>query len=253
MKHLTYLLFVAFSLPGWAEQSTIEVDSFNAVTYTVPYSVTFVPADEPYVRLDGDEDLFDRLEIEVDGSELSIRRDEPVLKLWRFNADNGDLSITIGYPELERIRLSGSGDGFAEQIENEHFTIDVDGSANMAVAELISDSIDLDVAGSGGVTLDEVDAEVIISRISGSGDISVQGTTVVQEITVTGSGDYSADQLRAVDTRADVIGSGDIRLWAEGTLHATVTGSGDIRYFGDPEVEERILGSGDITRVRSAP
>ena len=64
---------------------------------------------------------------------------------------------------------------------------------------------------------------------------------------VFGSGDVDFRKVEAVEGDVSVTGSGDITVYATGSLNASIRGSGDIVYYGDPQdVDRQVWGSGDV-------
>ena len=239
-------------LPGLAvaAEETRELDDFDTVHFVLPYEVEFVQSDEPYLTLEGDEDAIADVKTRMKGGTLKIYKDNGS---W-FNWGNGEpVVITVGYTELEGINMAGSGDGYAEVLDNAELELKITGSANLEVDEVQADNVQISIAGSGNVQLNEVDVDTLTARIAGSGDIRLEGRAVTQKVSIAGSGDFRAQELRTQETDASIRGSGDIRVWAETQLAIDITGSGDLRYYGTPSVTERIVGSGDIVRMGDAP
>ena len=245
------LATIGLSANAHADTKTIEVDDFTQVSYAVAFDVEFVIADEPFVKFEGDEDIYEDLKVRVHRDTLSIREDEGWFG-WG-GRDHDDVIVTIGYVELESIKMSGSGDGFAEQIDADQFAIKIAGSSKLEVDHLIANDLTISIAGSGDVALNDIDVDSVSSKIAGSGDVHLGGTTNSQEISIAGSGDHQASELRAKETDASIRGSGDIELWSESQLSVSIMGSGDVEYYGDPELQQSIMGSGSLERVGSAP
>ncbi len=244
------VLFTAFfgTMAVNAATERRDVDDFSAIAYALPFSVEFVVSDEPYVMLEGDADTIDEIITEVRGDTLRVRKEDS----W-FDWSDEEVIVTIGYTEVERIAMAGSGDGFAKSLEADELEIVISGSANLNADSVIVDELDIVVSGAGDVEIGNVEADEISSQIAGSGSIDLTGRSVSQEISIAGSGDLRAADLRTQETIAKVAGSGDVEVWSEAQLTATVMGSGDIEYYGNPSVNERVMGSGEITRVGDSP
>lgn len=201
------LAMLAFALPAFAATETIELDEFTEVTFTLPFEVEFVNADEHYITLEGDADSIEEIRTRVKGDNLKVYKDNA----W-FDWNNDNIVVTIGYQTLDAMTLAGSGDGFAELLEADEFTLRITGSSNMEIESMKVDEPEISIAGSGNVEVHELDADKVNSKIAGSGDI---------------------------------------RVWAEANLAASIVGSGDLKYYGEPNVKERIFGSGSIVHLGS--
>lgn len=233
---------------AWGAEETRELDAFTGVTFTLPYEVEFVAADEPYITLIGDQDVIDEIETRVKGKTLRVSQE----KSW-MNWTSGEVVITIGYVELDGITMAGSGDGFAEILEAEDFNLRITGSANMDIQTLTADTLKASIAGSGDIQIEEVDADSAEIKIAGSGDIQMAGRVNEQKVSIAGSGDHDASELRSQETTVSIRGSGDIVVWAEARLAASLAGSGDIGYYGNPDISKSIMGSGSLTHLGKNP
>lgn len=117
------------------------------------------------------------------------------------------LQVAIEMPECEGIKLSGSG-------------------------RVMS-------SGFSGGSLDLL--------ISGSGELAAEGKVDRLAARVSGSGVVDALELVAGEARADITGSGEVRVQTNGVLRASISGSGGISYRGEPKsLEKSITGSGTI-------
>lgn len=251
LKLMAYSAALFCAMPAsHAAEDDRDLEPFEAVNFSLPYSVEFVAADRHYIEFDGDEDVIDDIKTRIKGDTLKVYKDSGG---W-FNWSEGNVVVTIGYVDLNSINLSGSGDGFAELIETADLTLRITGSANMEMEAVVADTVSISIAGSGNVEIHQLDADQVTSKIAGSGDIELSGRAVEQEISIAGSGDLEAAELRTQETTAKVRGSGDIRVWAASRLGASVMGSGDVYYYGDPQsVKESVHGSGDVVHLGAAP
>ena len=123
------------------------------------------------------------------------------------------------------------------------------GSGNMVTENaLTGQTLAILLSGSGDIEINEANYNSIKADVTGSGDIKVGGVTESGDLRVSGSGDIDASNLKSKQTKADIIGSGNIDCSAETALEAAVLGSGDIHYSGNPTVKSRVTGSGDIVK-----
>ena len=235
-----------------AETEKYDTDEFTDITYSLPYEVEFIAGDEHYVILEGDSEAIENVKVKVNGDTLKLRRDDKSWFDWSHD-DSDAIFVTIGYKSIDAIKISGSGDGFAESIESDDFKLAIAGSAHMEIEQLEANDLVISIAGSGDAFIHKIDVDQVESSISGSGNIKLGGQTNGQDITIAGSGDYEATGLRANETDATIRGSGDIEVWSIASLTASVMGSGDIEYYGDPDVNERIRGSGSLERRGEEP
>ena len=202
------------------------VRPFTSISNTVPFDVIYEQSDVQSVVVEGDEEYFDRLHTDVVKGTLEI-----TMERGRYR--NVRLRVKISSPEIESIRLAGSGD-------------------MTCISDIKTDGdFSLRVAGSGNITTQDISCAAFSSAVSGSGDINIgdiDGTEM--EIKVAGSGDFKAAGATATELSVSVAGSGDIRIGlvdVENMLSANVAGSGDININGKAgKAKARVAGSGDI-------
>jgi len=242
------LLSLAAAGPLIAETERRAMDDFDAVAYALPFEVEFVVADEHFVELAGDADTIGEISTRVEGGTLKVYKENS----W-FDWSDDEIVLTIGYAQLSAIRMAGSGNGFARDVDAGDLELKVSGSADLEIDGVRANRLSVAISGSGSVSLNDVEADAIDSRISGSGDIDLSGRVISQAISISGSGDHRATALRTQDTTAQVRGSGDVGVWAEARLSASVVGSGDIEYYGNPSISESIVGSGELVRLGDSP
>lgn len=211
---------------GELETITRNVGDYDEISVAGFFDVTLVAGNEGELTIEGESNLLEYIETEVDGDRLTIKvKNKQNLKTsW-----GKDIKIRVPFRDLNQVSLSGSG---------EIMSTDVIKANNFRVS----------VSGSGDINL-VVEASSTESRVTGSGDLVLRGSTRDHETSVTGSGDLEAGRFKADNVDAKVTGSGDIRVSCEKSIRARVTGSGDIEYVGNPTKQDtKVSGSGDISR-----
>jgi hypothetical protein len=172
------------------------------------------------VRITGQENIIDNLNLDVTGEVWQIANKRPV---WQSET----LKIYLKVETIRLIKIAGSG-----EIEFlNHFS------------EM--EDLEIRISGSGKVKLD-MDAGDIDARISGSGDLIMKGSARFIDIDITGSGSVRAYDMNTRKADVRISGSGGMQLSVEDRLDARITGSGSISYQGDPRVHSSITGSGSV-------
>ena len=106
----------------------------------------------------------------------------------------------------------------------------------------------LRLSGSGVVDAQDVDVPDLTVTLAGSGLMTASGTVGGLDVVLSGSGSARLEHLLAHDANALVSGSGAIFVSASHELDATVTGSGSIVYSGSPRLTEHLSGTGAVVR-----
>ncbi len=198
-----------------------ELEEFEKFDLCISANVELIQGDEQKVIVEGPLDAVNEIKRNVSNGEWRIDFEE----CMRGNALN-DLKIFITLPEIEAVKITGSGDVKAE-------------------TAIEADQLDLEITGSGNIDM-EVVANEIDAKVSGSGDYELWGTTDDIYFKVSGSGKLKGFDLEAKTAAVRISGSGDARLTALEELDVNISGSGDIYYRGYPAMSIDISGSGDI-------
>ena len=208
---------------GVAGTRTVEVPGAEAVRLSVPGTLTVTPGAAP-LRIEGDDNLVERLVVEVRGTVLDVRA--PGGESFR---PDRPLRMTVGIASLRGIEIAGSGSVEARGVRSGDLDVSIGGSGDARVSDLEVGSVSVDIGGSGGVVLD--------------------GRADRLSVNVAGSGDVDAERLMVSDAEVSIAGSGDVTVYSTDRLDASIMGSGDVRYDGSPEVTRSVMGSGDVEPI----
>jgi hypothetical protein len=210
---------------------------------------------------------FGDLSIQVgDKEELRIEAEHNLMRYIETDLRNGTLVIKtrngvslrnrrpvryfLTVKELESIKISGSGDVEAADLEARRFDATTNGSGDLKMGDLDTDTLQVRLSGSGDMAMYDLRAEALEVEITGSGVLDIAGGQVErQAVTVTGSGDYRARGLESAEAEVRLTGSGAATMRVEDDLKVTITGSGDLHYVGDPRVDSKATGSGDVRQA----
>jgi len=106
----------------------------------------------------------------------------------------------------------------------------------------------LKLAGTGNITATEVDSPSLTVDLPGDGNIEASGTAAKLELMLGGAGTARLRGLIARDATASLSGDGTIMVTATRSLTANLSGTGTILYDGDPSKLTRLVsGSGTIS------
>jgi hypothetical protein len=209
---------------GTAGTRTERAAGIHHLGLAAPGTLTIEVGRESDLRIEGDDNIVDRLIVERHGDELEIRTPN------RTNLrPNRPLRYRIGVASLDGVDLAGSGRIEAAGVNADAFSVDVAGSGEVVIGGLRASSVDLDIAGSGTATLD--------------------GRADAVSVDIAGSGTADVGELDARTANVSVAGSGDTTLRVSDRLDVDIMGSGDVSYYGDPTVHRSVMGSGHIARA----
>lgn len=202
---------------------TRETGEFNSVDLKIPADVIIYRDDMPSLLIEADRNLMPYLAADMAGKTLHLQSRKNIRQ------SSNRITIYIGMPSVNRLRISGSGSIIAEDI-------------------LEADELELGIYGSGSITT-SVNAALLRSEINGSGSLTIDGTAPVHKIEIKGSGKVKARKLDNDICEIKVMGSGNSYVSVGSALDAEIAGSGDIYVSGSPRIIARINGTGRIIEL----
>ncbi|WP_417360454.1 head GIN domain-containing protein [Galbibacter sp.] len=207
-------------------QENRNTTSYDHIELQGFFEVQLVSGTEGSITITGEENLIPHIITEVNGNHLVIKTERG------YNlqpSKRTGILVLVPFESLNQVSLSGSGDISSQNV-------------------IKSTAFKTKLTGSGDIRL-SLDVEIAETTLTGSGDIELQGSAQKVVHQLTGSGDIEAFDLKAVDSQADITGSGDIDLYCSGSLKVRISGSGDVTYIGNPSQEDsKISGSGDVSK-----
>lgn len=235
MKRITLSLFAATAIllsscvkdrisgEGPVVTQTRSVANYSGIDLRVSADVLFQQDPNYKVEVSAQQNIQDVLKVyELDGK-LVIRFDDDV-RVRRHDP----IQIKVWGPSLDKLRISGSGSiSTGGAINTGNMEMDISGSGNITVSDLVTGFLDADISGSGNIKVTAGSATEEKLKISGSGNIDVGGVTATKATTTTS-------------------GSGDTRVNASQTLNVTISGSGSVFYKNNPLIQTHISGSGKV-------
>ncbi|RPI02168.1 MAG: DUF2807 domain-containing protein [Ignavibacteriae bacterium] len=187
---------------GSIKTETRDVASFEAVECDGAYDVQIDCQAKQSVTIETDENLQPQVKTEVHGRTLRIYTKGILLP-------TSQIHVKISVPNINEFISSGSSHGEINNLNNDEFKID----------------------------------------INGSGKMHLDGKSGTVGITVSGSSRIDAESLVSENSNIHINGSGHINVYATNSIDVQINGSGTVRYKGEPKsVNQQINGSGRITR-----
>lgn len=197
--------------------------NFSGIDLRMNANVVYKQAPEYKVEVSAQDNIQGRLITEVENGKLVIKLKNDV-RLRRHEP----ITITVQTPELTRLRVSGSGNIKSRGLINaDDLEVDISGSGDIELADLVTGYLDVDISGSGNFKIISGMAPDELLRISGSGDIDVANVLAKNVISTTS-------------------GSGTTRVNVSDQLRVTISGSGDVYYKGQPSISTSTSGSGKV-------
>lgn len=197
---------------------------FSEVNSSGNFIVHVSPGDFYEVVVNAESNLLPYIETDIRNGRLNIN----VAGIHNLR-NTRPMEVFIVTPNLDAVRMSGSGEITTGYFDTERFEAVISGSGFIETA---------------------VDARSAKLVISGSGYIDIFGNVRNAEMTISGSGKIFAYDLALLDCNATISGSGDMYVNTTRNLDVRISGSGNLFYIGNPIITSTVSGSGKIIRDR---
>ena len=213
--------------PGPMVSRNYQVGNFTEVEVAGPFDVNIHTGANPGVSARGNQQLIDRLEVEVRGNRLVIRPKRDRRWFGGWNSVNGKGTISVNVPMIQAATLAGAGDLNVDNVRGERFEGQIAGSGDLKLGTVEVGSLKLGIAGSGTASADSGKAREAEYDIAGSGDVDAQTVQVENlKISIAGAGGIKAHASRAADV--DIMGSGNVNVTGGAKCSVSKAGSGSV-------------------------
>jgi len=225
-----------------------DVAPFNSLSSSLPCNVYYVQGDKQEVRVESTQEYAGKVMTEVESGTLK-------LKLEEGRYPKLILRVVVTSPDIESIAVRGSGNLIHEgTLHASHdLSLKVSGSGDIQAGDIDSQVFEAKVSGSGNLRIASLACAGFTGHVSGSGSErigSIASTGI--DVSVGGSGSITIDTAKVDgDVNARISGSGRIRLedvTVDGDMDLSSTGSGNMTVNGScHEVAASTSGAGSIS------
>jgi hypothetical protein len=215
--------------------------NFHSINMNSSLDVQLTQGNSQSVVAEGNANIIERIKTNVKNGMWSI-------ELMNGNYSFKKLTIYITIPNLEQVKINGSGDVEASRFEVDDLDIHIGGSGDVVfkTGVDIENDLNIHINGSGDVAMKDVNVKSTTCTVSGSGDIHLSGYTDAAQYRISGTGDVDAMSFKSEEVNVNINGSGDVKVHVNRSLDINVNGSGDVYYRGNANVKSKMNGSGDI-------
>jgi len=271
MKKLAVIALLLVSGIAFAQtKETRNVGSFTKLSFRFPGKLILKQGSTQSVVLEGDKEVLEKIETEVENGKLSIGREDK-FRFFDWGWDTHDrITAYVTMTNIEYIGVAGSGDLIGEgKFSTGDVDLRVSGSGSLQIEVDAKGKLNADVSGSGDVGVKgncqnfdssisgsgKVNAQVSVAgkadvSISGSGKLTASGTANEIKARISGSGKVLAANLEVSKCNVHISGSGDVEINVKDALDASISGSGSVTYKGNPsQLNSHSSGSGKVRKM----
>ena len=225
MKKVLFLMMSVFALTSckidlknWDNTNLIE-ESDNVVTKEYKLK----PFDEVHMRCVGAVEL---IQDEKKSGTIELTAPENYIELYKFENNGNELEIN-----------------FAKQHINIH-------TRNVKIKVYTDNLLALKNSGASSIRMDSLDTDRIEIINSGVGSIAISGLADNVTLQNSGVGSINAENLKALNVKANVSGVGSITCYASEKIEGKVSGVGSLKYAGNPKHKDnKRTGVGSISEM----
>lgn len=200
--------------------------NFTGIDMRISGNVYFKTDSLYKIDVTAQENLLNEIETNIVGNNLVIKFRDGV----RVRSHD-EITVSVSAPELSSIRLSGSGNISTDETKyTRNFFIDLSGSGNVIMQQLVTDFIDAKLSGSGNITV-------------------LNGNAREEKLKISGSGNMDLLNVASESAQTSTSGSGSVKLNVAEHLDVSISGSGSVLYKGDPAVTAKVSGSGKVIKL----
>lgn len=231
----------AASSAEFSEKRSIDAGVVNVVI-SGPIDLNLRQSSTPELLVKGGAKLVEHVTTRIEGNTLYVGTRGIFISIGSRQSTR----VELGLPNLEKLKMEGSGDGAVKGFRGNRIELSMHGSG-----DLIFDGDYVQVQsssnGSGDLVLRIGNADRVELSSQGSGETVAKGQTKVLNARLTGSGDLDASMLRATQANVTSMGSSDTKVFASQDIKLKLMGSGDVVVFGKPAARDvQRMGSGEV-------
>jgi hypothetical protein len=216
---------------GIIKEKEIRRFDFDAIDTRNAIDVVISKLEDIPVKVTGDENLIDYVEVTVVNGVLKVRQKEGI----NYSSKTGLKVIIPNNGKIKSIMASGSADIIAESVlTGENLSVTCSGSSDFKGNIKVQDAT-LKFNGSSDFkgSLEANNAEI---NCSGSSDCHISGFAENCKISMSGSSDFKGVDFKTNKAVCNSAGSSDIHITCNEELEAKASGSSDIYYYGNAKL-----------------
>lgn len=212
-----------------AESMTYDLHGFDEIALSsgVDAEITIGP-DFSVVAEARNDDVLDKLVVEVHGHTLYVDRRESVMSFLFGSHDNVRLNITL--PDLNELGANAGVNAYVTGDYGDVFIADASSGAD--------------------IELDNVSSRNVELSASSGANIEATGSCVELDVSVSSGADVDAGALECEIVEASSSSGSQANVFASESIDASASSGGDVNIWGDPQQIELSESSGGDTRIR---
>jgi hypothetical protein len=207
---------------GNVVSETRTITNFDQITVGGAFDLFVTIGDRYHVEVVADDNLMERIQIEVIGKTLRIGT-TPGTNLRRYT----DLEVHVTLPVIRELKTSGAATAvFTNAVRQNGLTLSSSGASDIRLS---------------------VEADELYVSTSGSSDVHISGFAAFVEVSASGASDFRGQDFECAVASVRLSGSSDMSAVITQKVSGSLSGSSDLRILGgNPEIDVRTSGSSGV-------
>jgi hypothetical protein len=188
---------------------SFDLKDFDAIVINGHADAVFTQSSTYEVTLSTQENIFDHMDIRVEGSTLVIETKDKV----NIRAEKYDFVLQA--PVLKSLTVNGASDfNIPSGLRTEgDLKIEVNGAGDLTFNQIECNTLSVQANGASDIDADSLKVNSMSILVNGAGDVRLSGTTESASFEVNGAGDIDARNLRvAGEVKRHTAGMAKIRF-----------------------------------------
>ncbi|MEL7562874.1 head GIN domain-containing protein [Dehalogenimonas sp. 4OHTPN] len=214
---------------GPVETRTFDLSGFSRVEVSSTFDAEISRGSAFSVTVTTNENIFDYLDLEVNGDTLLVR-----LKSGSYTVANLDAGITM--PDLKALEVSGASEASVSGFNFNHdLDLKVSGASSITVENVKSGNVNIEASGASRVkgSLECGDARL---NVSGASNADLSGLGRNLDVTASGASHITLRDFSGAEVKVNFSGASSGTVNASGRLDVQLSGASSLRYFGNPAI-----------------
>lgn len=213
---------------GNLETREMDYSDFTRINVGDAFQVEITRADDYFVSITLDDNLFEYLDIEKRGDTLYIGMAP------NYNYRHSTRQAIITMPNLGGLGLSGASKGAISGFSSvDSLQLEASGASFLNINDVKAGNTRFNISGastvSGSIEIADGDFDV-----SGASTVELEGTAKDVSMEISGASSIKLEDFRVVNADVELSGASNATINASGRLDADVTGASRLNYIGNP-------------------
>ena len=209
---------------GIIKSETRSVGSFNSVDVSGGIDVYVKQDSVASVKIEGDENLLEYVQVRVDGGTLDIREE----KGFNLKSITG-IKVYVSGPSFKHFEASGACDIYSENKISS------------------SNDISMRATGASSITM-ELHAPNVKAELSGASHIRLNGETKTFSADGSGASGLKCFELMTEETDVEISGASHAEVFASVKLEAHASGASSVKYKGNASIKQEASGASSVSK-----